>query len=367
MGDKESACANVLQEQQVPTEIAQCDLELQQLRSILDSTVFLGGLIGSSPAIRAIHQLIVKTIDRDFQVLIMGETGTGKELVARCIHYSGTRKNCPFVAVDCSALAPTLFESELFGCVRGAFTGATRDRKGLFQAADTGTIFLDEIGELRKELQGKLLRAVQEGEVRRLGSTETLPVDVRIIAATNRDLKQAVEKGEFREDLYYRLNVFQITVPPLRQRRADIPLLVAAFLKKYDDPSRPITGIAREFWTELMGYEWRGNVRELESLVERSIALGSGPILRDEDECRPLWQTGQNIERRCAQPLSVVEKHTILAALNETGGDKVAAARILGIGRTTLYRKMKEYRFSTLFQGQAVAESSYSGGERVGI
>jgi len=367
MGDKESACPNVFEEQQVPTETAQCDLELQQLRSILDSTVFPGGLIGCSPAIRAIHQLIAKTIDRDFQVLILGETGTGKELVAGCIHYSGTRKSSPFVAVDCSALTPTLFESELFGYVRGAFTGAVRDRKGLFQAADTGTIFLDEIGELPKELQGRLLRAVQEGQVRRLGSTETLPVDVRVIAATNRDLKQAVEKGEFREDLYYRLNVFQITVPPLRQRRADIPLLVAAFLKKYDDPSRPITGIAREFWTELMGYEWRGNVRELESLVERSIALGSGPILRDEDECRPLWQTGQNIERRCAQPLSVVEKHTILAALNETGGDKVAAARILGIGKTTLYRKIKEYRFSTLFQGQAVAERSYTGGERVGI
>src|SRR5712691_6323511 len=182
MGDGEGVCPNVFQEQQVPTEISQCDFELQRLRSILDSSVFPGGLIGSSPAIRAIHQLIEKTIDRVFQVLILGENGTGKELVARCIHYSGVRKNCPFVAVDCSALAPTLFESELFGYVRGAFTGAIRDRKGLFQAADTGTIFLDEIGELPKELQGKLLRAVQEGEVRRLGSTETLPVDVRIIA-----------------------------------------------------------------------------------------------------------------------------------------------------------------------------------------
>src|SRR5260370_21907372 len=176
MGDGEGVCPNVFQEQQVPAEISQCDLELQQLRSILDSTVFPGGLIGSSPAIRAIHQLIAKTIDRDFQVLILGETVTGKELVARCIRYSGVRKSGPFVAVDCAALTPTLFESELFGYVRGAFTGAVRDRKGLFQAADTGTIFLDEIGELPKELQAKLLRAVQERQVRRLGSPQSLPI-----------------------------------------------------------------------------------------------------------------------------------------------------------------------------------------------
>ena len=359
MGDGEGACPNVLQEQQVPTQTEQCDLELQQLRSILDSTVFPGGLIGSSPAIRAIHQLIVKTIDRDFQVLIMGETGTGKELVARCIHYSGMRKHCPFVAVDCSALTSTLFESELFGYVRGAFTGAMTDRKGLFRAADTGTIFLDEIGELPKEFQSKLLRVVQEGEVRPLGSTETLPVDVRVIAATNRDLQQALEKGEFREDLYYRLNVFQITVPPLRQRRVDLPLLAAAFLKKYEDPSRPITSIAREFWRELMNYDWPGNVRELENLVKRSIALGSGPILRDEDQCKLLSaERDKNIERRCAEPLSVLEKRTILRALKETDGDKIAAARILGIGKTTIYRKIKEYRLETPFQGQPVAESS---------
>jgi transcriptional regulator with PAS, ATPase and Fis domain len=334
-------------DQEVPTETAPPDLELQNLQRILDSTIFPGGLIGSSPAIQAIHTLIEKTVDRDFQVLILGETGTGKELVARSIHFSGARKHRPFVAVDCSAISATLFESELFGYVRGAFTGAAQDHKGLFQAAETGTLFLDEIGELPKELQSKLLRVIQEGEVRRVGSTETLPLDVRVIAATNRDLKQAVEKGEFREDLCYRLNVFQIVVPPLRHHRLDIPLLVTAFLKKYDDPCRPITGIANDFWIDVMGYDWPGNIRELENLVERCIALGSGPILRDEDRCTPLWRTGENMERRCAERLSVVERRTILKAISETDGDKPAAARILGIGKTTLYRKLKAYSFTS--------------------
>ena len=343
-------------EQQVPTETTRPDPELQNLQRILGSTVFPGGLIGSSPAIQAIHTLIAKTVDRDFQVLILGETGTGKELVARCVHFSGTRKDRPFVAVDCSAISATLFESELFGYVRGAFTGAAQDHKGLFQAAETGTLFLDEIGELPKELQSKLLRVIQEGEVRRVGSTETLPLDVRVIAATNRDLKQAVEKGEFREDLYYRLNVFEITVPPLRHHKLDIPLLVAAFLRKYDDPVRPITGIASEFWVDVMGYDWPGNIRELENMVERSIALGSGPILRDEDRRQLLCRTGKSIERRCAEPLAALEKRTILKAIAETNGDRPAAARILGIGKTTLYRKLKGYGFSSAPQTPITSE-----------
>ncbi len=350
MGDGEGVCPNVFQGQQVPTEIAQCDLELQQLRSILDSTVFPGGLIGSSPAIGAIHQLIAKTIDRNFQVLIMGETGTGKELVARCIHYSGTRRNCPFVAVDCSALTPTLVESELFGYARGAFTGAMRDRNGLFQAADTGTIFLDEIGELPKELQSKLLRVVQEGEVRRLGSTKTLPVDVRVIAATNVDLRLAAADGRFRQDLYYRLSVFPITIPPLRDRKSDIPLLVTSFIQKHADPNRPITGIGKDFWQSVMSRDWPGNVRELENYVERCIALGSGPILQDEDGCPILRLTGDNILARSgAQRLDVMERRTIFEALDETNGDRVAAARILGIGKTTLYRKIKTYGLNSRF------------------
>jgi two-component system response regulator HydG len=345
-GDDEGVSPNEF-EHQVPTDTARPSLELQNLQRILDSTVFPGGLIGSSPPITFIHELIAKTIDRDFQVLILGETGTGKELVARSVHFSGTRKHRPFIAVDCSAISTMLFESELFGYVRGAFTGAAQDHKGLFQAAETGTLFLDEIGELPKQLQSKLLRVIQEGEVRRVGSTQTLPVDVRVIAATNRDLQQAVEKGEFREDLYYRLNVFQIVVPPLRQHRLDIPLLVAAFIRKYADPRRPITGVGMDFWTAAMGYAWPGNVRELEHSVARSIALGSGPTLHDEDRCVLLLRRGQNIDLGCAQPLTVVEKKMIWEALRETGGNKPAAALILGIGKTTLYRKMKEYGFST--------------------
>ena len=320
-----------------------CNQELRQLQLTLESSTSPGGLIGCSPEIRAVHTLIEKTIEHNFPVLILGETGTGKELVARCVHLSGSRKARPFVPVDCSAITITLFESELFGYVRGAFTGASRDHDGLFQAAHTGTLLLDEIGELPKELQAKLLRAIQQREVRRVGSTEILPVDVRVIAATNRDLKQDVEKRAFREDLYYRLNVFQIALPTLRQRRQDIPLLVASILSKYGDPKRPITGIASDFWDAVMSHEWPGNVRELESFVTRCIAIGSGPILHDEDSCRLLWRTGAGIEQRSAEPLGVVERRTILKAMSETGGDKPAAARILRIGRTTLYRKLREY------------------------
>ncbi len=341
MADHEEGVSAFGDQAEAPT--AQCNQELRKLQSTLDSSVFPGGLIGCSPEIRAIHQLIEKTIDHIFPVLILGETGTGKELVAQCVHFSGSRKTRPFVPVDCSSITMTLFESELFGYVRGAFTGASRDHNGLFQAAHTGTLLLDEIGELPKELQAKLLRAIQQREVRRVGSTETLPVDVRVIAASNRDLKQAVEKGAFREDLYYRLNVFEIALPALRQRRRDIPLLVASFVNKYGDPKRPIMGIANDFWNAAMSYDWPGNVRELEGFVARCIAIGSGPMLHDEGRSMLLWRTGVGIERRSAEPLGVVERRTVLKAISETGGDKRAAARILGIGKTTLYRKLKQY------------------------
>ncbi len=347
MADDGERVADQFQEPEFPQKSTTNYLALQRLRHILETTVFPGGLIGSSHAIEAIHQLLQKIIESECRVLILGETGTGKELVARCVHLSGARKHRPFVAVDCSAISNTLFESELFGYVKGAFTGAVRDHKGLFQAAETGTLFLDEIGELPKELQAKLLRAIQEGEIRRVGSTELLPVDVRIITATNRDLKGAVEKGEFREDLYYRLNVVQISVPTLRHRKVDIPLLVAAFLKKYEDPYRTITEIGADFWSGVMEYNWPGNVRELEHLVQRCIVLGSGPVLHDEDRPRILWQTGEIIERRAAEPLAALERRAILKAIAETDGDKPAAARILGIGKTTLYRKLKEYRFNS--------------------
>src|ERR1700674_5518466 len=318
--------------------------ELQRLQTQLQKNASGDGLVGTSAPIQVVRLLISRTIGYNFPVVILGESGTGKELVARSIHFLGLRKTRPFVPVDCSSIAATLFESELFGYVRGAFTGATADRKGLFEAADTGTLFLDEIGELPKELQAKLLRVIQEREVRRVGATQRLPVDVRIVAATNRDLRQAVEKGTFREDLYYRVNVFSITLPPLREHRSDIPLLLTAFLNKFADPSRPITSIAKELWTEVMAYDWPGNVRELENFVERSIALGSGPVLRNEDQGLILGRTGENIVHASAEPLCVLERRAVLKALSETAGDKVAAARILGIGKTTMYRKLKQYQ-----------------------
>jgi transcriptional regulator with PAS, ATPase and Fis domain len=318
--------------------------ELQRLQTQLQKNASVDGLVGTSAPIQVVRLLISRTIEYNFPVVILGESGTGKELVARSIHFLGLRKARPFVPVDCSSIAATLFESELFGYVRGAFTGATADRKGLFEAADTGTLFLDEIGELPKELQAKLLRVIQEREVRRVGATQRLPVDVRIVAATNRDLRQAVEKGTFREDLYYRVNVFPITLPPLREHRSDIPLLVTAFLSKFADPSRPITSIAKELWTEVMAYDWPGNVRELENFVERSIALGSGPVLRNEDQGLIPSRIGENIVHASAEPLCVMERRAVLKALSETAGDKVAAARILGIGKTTMYRKLKQYQ-----------------------
>jgi len=320
------------------------NLELHALRSQLESTVSPGGLIGVSLQMRTIHKLIGKARDHTFPVLILGETGTGKELVARCIHSSGPRKHSAFVAVDCSSLTPTLIESELFGHVRGAFTGADTNKKGLVEAADTGTLFFDEIGELPRELQAKLLRVIQEHEVRPVGSTDAKPVNARFIAATHRDLKHAVDEGTFRRDLYYRLNVIPIEMPPLRERKVDIPLLATAFLKKHADSMRPIETISQDFWRSAMSRDWPGNVRELENFVARCIALGSGPTLRDEDGCLIPEGIGNNtLAEKDTRRLEAMERYTIAKVLEETKGDKIAAARILGIGKTTIYRKLRQY------------------------
>lgn len=320
------------------------NLELHALKSQLESTVSPGGLIGVSLRMRTIHKLIVKAKDHAFPVLIRGETGTGKELVARCLHSSGSRKHSAFVAVDCASLTPSLIESELFGHVRGAFTGADTNKKGLVEAADAGTLFLDEIGEVPRELQAKLLRVIQEHEVRPVGSTDAKPVKARFIAATHRDLKHAVDEGTFRGDLYYRLNVFPIEMSPLRERKVDIPLLVTAFLTKHADSMRPIETICQDFWQAVMSRDWPGNVRELENFVARSIALGSGPTLRDEDGCLIPAETGSNTaEETNTDRLDAMERRTIVKVLEETKGDKIAAARILGIGKTTIYRKLRQY------------------------
>ena len=301
-----------------------------------------GGLIGGSTPMRRLCELIKRVSQSASPVLLLGETGTGKELVARCIHLKGPRHEKTFVPVDCSALAPTLVESELFGHVKGAFTGAEHSKRGLFQTANGGTLFLDEVGELSPPLQAKLLRALQEKEVRPVGATERTPIDVRIIAATNRDLDAGVRIGRFRQDLFYRLNVVQIKLPPLRERKLDIPLLVGHFLE-LSDPLRPVRAISDDALQLLLSYDWPGNVRELQNAVECALALSSKNVLNAEDfQSVPI---GLGIfGAKELIPLAEMERRAILHALQQTDGDRLAAAQLLGIGKTTLYRKLKEYR-----------------------
>jgi len=321
------------------------DQENRVLREQLRTRPGFGGLIGVSQKMQRVYRMIEKVSQHSYPVLILGESGTGKELVAKSIHYMGSRRNKPFVPVDCSALVPTLIESELFGYVKGAFTGAAHSKVGLMEAAGDGTLFLDEIGDLPIDLQAKLLRALQEREIRPVGSTERVPISTRVIAATHRDLEAAVRQGSFRQDLFFRLNVVQVKLPPLRERKSDIPLLVNAFLEKFSDENGPVRTISEEAMARLMAYDWPGNVRELENAVERAIALGSGPILHVGDLPSNLqYGTGERLPQNDEiLPLEELERRAILRALRESGGDKLAAARLLGIGKTTLYRKLKQY------------------------
>ncbi|MDE3170873.1 MAG: sigma-54-dependent Fis family transcriptional regulator [Acidobacteriota bacterium] len=321
------------------------DQENRVLREQLNSRPGFGGLLGVSHKMVRVYRLIEKVSQHHYPVLILGESGTGKELVARSIHFSGLRKNRPFVPVDCSALVPTLIESELFGYVKGAFTGAMHSKPGLMEAAGNGTLFLDEIGDLPVDLQAKLLRALQEREIKPVGSTERVPIAARVIAATNRDLEAAVRQGQFRQDLFFRLNVVQIKMPPLRERKTDIPLLVNAFLEKFSEPNGRIRTISEDAMARLIAYDWPGNVRELENAIERAVALGSGPILHVGDLPSNLHYGGHDRLPQSDEllPLEELERRAILRALRESSGDKLAAARLLGIGKTTLYRKLKQY------------------------
>jgi len=286
-------------------------------------------------------------------VLISGESGTGKELVARALHYRGSLASRPFVAVDCGSLVPTLIESELFGYEKGAFTGALRSKQGLLQSADTGTIFLDEIGELPLEMQAKLLRFLQEKEVRPVGSNEKVKVDVRIMAATNRDLEIEYKKGTFRKDLYFRLNVVTIHLPPLRERRSDIPVLANWFLERLA-PGRDasVTGTAMK---ALLAYDWPGNVRELENCLERAVALGDQQRI-DFDDLPPSIASAEALQgapekhtrfeisaEDPATDLEDIERATIQRVFAQVNGDKALAQKKLGISRATLYRKLKRY------------------------
>ena len=321
------------------------DQENRILREQLRSRPGFGGLTGVSPKMQRVYQLIEKVAQHNYPVLILGESGTGKELVARSIHFSGPRRNKPFVPVDCSALVPTLIESELFGYVKGAFTGAQHSKQGLFEAAGEGTLFLDEIGDLPVDLQAKLLRALQEREIKPVGSNERVGVRARMIAATNRDLETAIRSGSFRQDLYFRLNVVQIKLPPLRERRSDLPLLANTFLEKFGDPQRQVRTISEDAMRRLVAYDWPGTSANwrMRSNGRWPWARGrsftwaiSHPICktRSPNACpsRTNWFRSRNIERRA-----------IFRALRETAGDKLAAARLLGIGKTTLYRKLKQY------------------------
>ena len=321
------------------------DRENRLLREQLHSKPGFGGMIGVSAKMQRVYKMIEKVSQHEYPVLILGESGTGKELVAKSIHYSGIRKERPFAPVDCSSLVPTLIESELLGYVKGAFTGAMQSKQGLLEAAQGGTLFLDEIGDMPIDLQAKLLRALQEREVKPVGSTERRHINIRIIAATNRDLESAIRTGGFRQDLYFRLNVVQIKLPPLRERKSDIQLMVVSFLEKFSDPHGPPRTISDDAMRRLIAYDWPGNVRELENAIERAVAMGSGPIVHVGDLPSSLhYPSSERVpDKDELLPMEELERRAILRTLRETGGDKLAAARMLGIGKTTLYRKLKQY------------------------
>jgi two-component system response regulator HydG len=306
-------------------------------------------IIGSSPPIRELLELIGYVAPTEATVLIAGESGTGKELVAEALHVNSGRSEGPFVKVNCAALAETLLESELFGHEKGAFSGADRRREGKFVQADGGTLFLDEIGETSQAMQVKLLRVLQEQELQRVGGEDTINIDVRVIAATNRNLEEEVAAGNFREDLYYRLNVVMLTVPPLRQRSEDIPALVEYFVEKFARKNRRIVdAITSECMELLCIYPWPGNVRELENAIERGVILMRGEELTEKSLPLSLQKYKQNnceppLERELPSSLYEAEKMIILQTLEETEGNKSEAARRLGISRKTLQNKLQKY------------------------
>jgi two-component system response regulator AtoC len=332
--------------------------ENQFLRDRVTAEMELHGIVGSSSKIQDVLRMVARLKDTRTPVLITGESGTGKELVARAIHYRGSYAKRPFVAVDCGSLVPTLIESELFGYEKGAFTGAMRSKEGLFQAASGGTILLDEVGELSMEMQAKLLRVLQEKEVRPVGSNQRVKVDVRVIAATNRDLEAAYKEEKFRKDLYFRLNVVTLHLPALRERKSDIAALVHYFLDKLASGRQIMVSSAA--MKAMLQYDWPGNVRELENCIERAIALGDHDSIELQDlppavrvdfppvletsvvEEPALHQTGK--PAGSATDLEELERATIERVFVQVQGDKSRARKMLGISRATLYRKLKRYK-----------------------
>ena len=311
-------------------------------------------LVGKSPKMQGIYEIIDRISTGSPTVLIQGESGTGKELVANVIHQNSVRRDRPFIPVNCGAITEGLLESELFGHVKGSFTGAIKDSIGLFKAADGGTIFLDEIAEVPPSLQVKLLRALQERKIRPVGSTRESDVDVRVIAATNKNLEEAISNKSFRQDLYYRLNVIWVQMPPLREIRDDIPHLTAHFIRKFSKEShRQVTRVSPEAMNLLMEYDWPGNVRQLENIIERAFALGSGEIIEVNDLPPEIRGTQQSISSD-VNNLNIADNEKILIekALHRTNGNKAEAAKLLGVNITTVYRKMEKYQMvSDAFTG----------------
>ena len=347
-------------------EVSTPDCHTCSVPSRLRAQQDMGGLIGSSPEMEKVYRILSKVAHSTHSVLILGESGTGKEMVARSIHNNGPNAAKPFVPVDCGSLVPTLIESELFGHVKGAFTGANRSRGGLLSAADGGTVFLDEIGELPLDLQAKLLRALQEKEVRPVGATHAVPITARVLAATNRDLSAMVAQGAFRKDLYFRLSVVNLKLPPLRERREDIAILAEHFLERLHRETGASHVFSEDAIRLMTEYDWPGNVRELENAIERACSLSSGPVLhmadlptqlqdfrmhRREANLSLAGEAGDGLdagrEHASADDAIVsiadMEKQAILGTIRQLNGDKLMAAKLLGIGKTTLYRKLKEY------------------------
>jgi two-component system NtrC family response regulator len=325
-----------------------------RLRDVVETRYNFGNIVGKSKRMQEVFELIKKMAPSSATVLIEGESGTGKELVAKSIHFNSPRKDKPFVAVNCSALSENLLESELFGHEKGAFTGAIAMKKGRFELADGGTLFLDEIGELSQNLQVKLLRVLQERAFERVGGTKPVPVNIRIIAATNKNLKHETEQGRFREDLYYRLNVLYLVLPPLRERVEDIRLLVDHMIEKYASERRPglqVTGVDQEVDRLLYSYSWPGNVRELENAIERAMVLCPGNIIRVSDLPREFKKSishslqleGISDNAKLYETLDMVEKSMIERALAISGNVQSHAAELLGIGKSGLNQKIKKY------------------------
>jgi DNA-binding NtrC family response regulator len=321
-------------------------LQNQDLRSRLEEKFHFKNIIGRSEKMVKIFELIRHIAPYDSSVLIIGESGTGKELIANAIHYNSPRASMPFIKVSCASLSEGIIESELFGHEKGAFTGAIASRKGRFELAHQGTLFLDEVGDIPPATQIKLLRVLQEGEFERVGGNRTIKVNIRIIAASNRDLQEAVKRGSFREDLYYRLNVVNIKLPALRDRRDDIPFLVHFFIEKYNEKYRmKVKGISQKAMNFLTDYEWTGNVRELENTIESILVINSPGVIDIQhltQEIRDVKERPEVILIKVGTPLEEVEKEMLIQTLKATKGNKRKAARLLGINVRTIHRKMEE-------------------------